>query len=144
METLTPHLSSFNRASGAMLDGNAFGMAAALWIAGAFAVAASTDRTPLRLVTVAAAGLVLVATWGSGSQSAFLAAAVGGIGAAYGLWRTRTALNRRLAWSAAAAGLVAVVALAGISQHQSAAIGPIARFEQVVEQATTDRPARDC
>jgi hypothetical protein len=83
---------------------------------------------------------LLVATWGSGSQSAFLAATVAGIGAAYGLWRARPAWNRRtLAWSAAAAALVAVVALGSIGRLRSAAIGPIARFELVVEEATSQR-----
>jgi hypothetical protein len=131
---------SFDRASGAMLDGNAFGMAAALWIAGALAVAASTGRAPVRLMTMAAAALLLVATWGSGSQSAFLAATVGGVGVAYGLWRSRTALNRRrLLWGAAAAGLVAVLIVGGISQLRSVAIGPIARFELVVRAATKHR-----
>jgi len=141
MDTLNAGIfASFSRASGAMLDGNAFGMAAALWIAGALAVAASTDRPTLRLTMVATAGLLLVAAWGSGSQSAFLAATVGGIGVAYGLWRTRTALNRRrLLWSAAAVGFVAVLTLGGISRLQSVAIGPIARFELVVEGATKDR-----
>jgi hypothetical protein len=141
MDTLNAGIfASFDRASGAMLDGNAFGMAAAVWIAGALAVAASTDRVPLRLMTAAAAGLLLVGTWGSGSQSAFLAAAVGGIGVAYGLWRTRATFGRRrLVWGAAAAGLVAVAVLAGISRLRPAAIGPIARFEQVVESATSQR-----
>jgi hypothetical protein len=137
MDTLNAGIfASFSRASGAMLDGNAFGMAAALWIAGALAVAASTDRWLVRLVTVAAAGLLLVAEWGSGSQSAFLAATVAGIGAGYGLWRARPAWNRRrLAWSAVAVGLVAVVALGGISRLRSVATGPITRFELVVEHA---------
>jgi hypothetical protein len=141
MDTLNAGIfASFSRASGAMLDGNAFGMAAALWIAGALAIAASTHRAPIRLMTIAAAGLLLVATWGSGSQSAFLAATVAGVGVAYGLWRTRTALNRRrLVWGAAAAGLVAVLALGGISRLRSVAIGPIARFELVVEAATQQR-----
>jgi hypothetical protein len=141
MDTLNAGIfASFSRASGAMLDGNAFGMAAALWVAGALAVAASTRRVPVRLMAVAAAGLLLMAAWGSGSQSAFLAAAVVGIGVAYGLWRARTGLNRRrLLWGAAAAGLVAVLALGGIRQLRSVAIGPIARFELVVEHTTRQR-----
>jgi hypothetical protein len=141
MDTLNADIfASFSRASGAMLDGNAFGMAAALWIAGALAVAATTDRVPVRFVSVTAAGLLLVAAWGSGSQSAFLAATVAGIGVAYGLWRTRTTLNRRrLVWCAAAVGLVAVVALGSNSRLRSVAIGPIARFELVVEAATSHR-----
>jgi hypothetical protein len=130
----------FRRASGAMLDGNAFGMAAALWIAGAVAVAASTDRVPLRVLTTSAAGLLLVAVWGSGSQSAFFVAAVGGIGVCYGLWRARTAWGGRRMISVGAAVLLVALAVVVGSRLRSGAIGPIARFNQVLQQAAPDGP----
>lgn len=125
------------RASGAMLDGNAFGMAAALWIAGAATLSASTVSVTVRTLLGVAAGVLLVTVWGSGSASAFFVAAVAGLTVAYGLWHTRkTWGGKRTYWLLATVLLVGVAAVGGIGRLRSVATGPVVRVAQRARAAT--------
>jgi O-Antigen ligase len=69
---------SLGRAVGTMRDANAFGVAMALWLP--FAAAKVGDAAGHRLVAMVWSAILIVlgiAIWGSGSRTAFLAAAVG-------------------------------------------------------------------
>src|SRR5262249_22458649 len=64
---------ALGRASGALLDGNAFGMVAALWFPIVLARALEIRGTPLlRLTAGLASAAVLIAVWASGSRTALL------------------------------------------------------------------------
>jgi hypothetical protein len=122
---------AFHRSAGLMLDGNAFGMSAALWMAGACALAATWPSLRARVALVAAAGCLALGTWASGSQSALLAVGLGGAGVAYGAWRARSATRWRARSLAAAAAIVVLVAVAlGLASRHSAAVGPVARLAE--------------
>ena len=130
--TLNPTVfAAFHRSAGLMLDGNAFGMSAALWTAGALALAASWTGLRTRFALGVAAGCLALGTWASGSQSALLALGLGGAGAAYGVWRDRFAIRWRVQSLAAAATLVVLVAAAlGLAIRHSSTVGPVARLAE--------------
>jgi O-antigen ligase len=122
---------ALHRSAGLMLDGNAFGMSAALWVAGAVALTA-TWTSPRAHAALALAALCLaVGAWASGSQSALLALAVGGLGAAYGAWRDRPSIRWRTGSVAATVGaLILVGGVGAFAARHSSAIGPIARLRE--------------
>jgi hypothetical protein len=133
--TLNPTVfAAFHRSAGLMLDGNAFGMVAALWVAGAIALTAYWSAGGAQVALLVAAVTLALGVWASGSQSALLALAVGSVGAAYGAWRDRPARQ----WGTRAvvlSALVAALALGGAAfavQHSSA-IGPLARLKEEVQ-----------
>lgn len=110
------------RASGTMLDANVCGTIAAMWIGGMAVIARPRQRLMLLAVLV-----LWVAIWGTGSKTAFAAAAVsaGGI-----LWSsTARGVSWRRVWPYAAA---AVALVATLMLLRPTVVGPIARMRQVL------------
>ena len=130
---------ALHRSAGLMLDGNAFGMSAALWVAGAIALSASWTSWRAQTALFVGAGCLALGAWASGSQSALLALAVGGLGAGYGAWRDRPTVLWSKPMIAASVGAVLLLGgLGAFAAGHSSAIGPIARLK---EQFDADRSA---
>ena len=124
----------FGRASGAMVDGNAFGMLTALWIAGAAIVGWSGRARWMRVAAVLATATLVTATWASGSRTALFVAAVIVIGVVYGAWRAA----RRTSWRVAAVVALTAVVLAGavwVTRQGSVTVSPLARLSLTLDAA---------
>ena len=112
------------RATGTMLDANAYGTAAAI----AGPVGFLVLRGPHRWVTVA--GMLVLAlnwagVWVSGSRTALMCALFGAAGLAIGLWRAREdRSSRRRAIGLLSAGIVVSLVIVF-----TAAIGPLQRID---------------
>jgi O-antigen ligase len=114
------------RATGAMLDANAFGLISAIWAIGLVVLVQS--QSPLRRLVVLSAATVLAAgTWVSGSRDALAALAIAGLGLLFGMWRSRPrwALVSAIGAVGIAGALLVAVRSGGL--HPSA-VGPIGRF----------------
>jgi hypothetical protein len=132
---------TFHRASGAMVDANAFGIIAALWLAGAIAVAAGAVDRWIRIGGSIVAVVLGLGVWGSGSQSALLLSALVGAGALYGVWRLPQVRRAPGAGWVAALAVVAVVAGAVVvNRGGSSAVGPVARLQMRWNQAMSGGP----
>jgi hypothetical protein len=97
------------RAAGALVDANASGMLAAMWVTGFLALAASAPGGAWRGLSVLGAAAAALATWCSGSRSALAAATIGvGVMLVGSLGSVRRPRRILLA----GVGVVAVMALA--------------------------------
>jgi len=123
------------RASGAMLDGNAFGMAAVLCGLLSLAMASAGRR---RFIAVMLP-LSLLAAWGSGSRSAFLAALLACVVGITALPFARLLPRRRNRASAAAALLLAFVAVVAVASRLTET-GPLHRLRQSISVLGGVRP----
>jgi hypothetical protein len=110
------------RAAGALMDANSSGMLAATWLTGFIALAASTGRRGVRALGIVGAVAAALATWCSGSRSAFLAAAIGL--AVTSIGSARILRGRRQAVLAALAAVAVAVVILTFSQSTS----PLARI----------------
>jgi hypothetical protein len=93
---------SMGRAAGTLMDGNAFGIVAALWGPGFVALAQTMERPKSVIVGAGGLALAFVGVYTSGSRTALIALAIGMVGVVLQAWRswsseTRTKpLSRRL------------------------------------------------
>lgn len=106
------------RASGTLLDANAYGVCAVLAAVSAMAVLPGTRPLALPAVVVA---INVAGLWMSGSRAALVTAVVVAGAAGLALWRT--GLNRRVL-----AGAAAVTAIAAVVVMASGASGPLRRL----------------
>ncbi len=114
------------RAAGALMDANSSGMLAAMWLTGFIALAASTGRRGVRAFGIVGAVAAALATWCSGSRSAFLAAAIGvGVTAIGSVGIVR---SRRRAVLTATAVLTAAVVMLTFSRIGPQSTSPLARI----------------
>jgi hypothetical protein len=74
---------SLNRAAGSLIDGDAFGALAALWILGFLALAAQSDSRARSAAYAVAAAMALAGMWATGSRIALVGA---GMGLLFALW----------------------------------------------------------
>ena len=113
------------RATGTMLDANAYGTAAA--IAGPVGFIALRDQhrwsTPVGVIVLA---LNWAGVWVSGSRTALLCALFGAAGLAIGLWQARGEDARA---RSRAIGLVAAAAAVSLVIYSTTAIGPLQRTD---------------
>jgi hypothetical protein len=122
--------SVMGRAAGTMLDGNALGIIAALWIPFAMAKTADSALQKSRSAGawLAAAAILCGALWASGSRSALLAATIGlVITTASTIAATQSRRSALLA-----AGALAFVALLAVALAPSAVGGPIGRLRDSI------------
>ena len=124
------------RASGGMLDANAFGMIAALWAPVVIGLVRGRSW-PARTTGGLAAVLLAAGAWASGSRSALAALVIGGLALAYGVARMRP--KRALV---GLAGVVAIVAIAlgaaRIAGRHASAVGPIPRLLAMLPSTRAD------
>jgi hypothetical protein len=120
----TPAWASLRRATGTMLDANAYGVTAA--IAGLVAVLALRRRSSRYALSAAVVVLFvnLAGMWMSGSRTALICAIGGVAGLGAGLWRSPWRSPRRLVPTAALATLVVIAALVAMGP----AVGPLGRL----------------
>lgn len=131
---------ALGRASGTMLDGNAFGAAAALAAAGAFAVAAFSRSWSWKLATIAAGALCCAGAWSSASRTALLIVVTAGVGVVMAGCLSSSARTRRLTfWSGGALALVIGVALLAIPLDRWG--GPMARLSDSLGTRAWSRSA---
>jgi hypothetical protein len=127
-----PSWTALHRATGTMLDANAYGMGAAL--AGPMAFIALRGTRWKQGTTVATVILIvnIIGMWMSGSRTALITAVAGMAGIALANWSSSRTFVRRMVpiTAAAVAVLAAVVFLAG------RAIGPIGRLLEGPQGAT--------
>ena len=116
---------TWKRATGTMLDANAYGTAAA--IAGPVGFIALRDQyrwsTPVGVIVLA---LNWAGVWVSGSRTALLCALFGAAGLAIGLWRARGEDARS---GSRALGLVAAAGAVTLVIFSTAAVGPLQRTD---------------
>jgi O-antigen ligase len=110
------------RSAGALMDANSSGMLAAMWLTGFIALAASSERRGVRALRIVGAVAAALATWCSGSRSAFLAAAIG-IGVTF-IGSVQIVRYRRRAVLTALAVLAVAILILTFSQSTS----PLARI----------------
>lgn len=139
------HWGSENRAAGSLLDGDAFGALAALWLLGFLAIAARARSGRAAGAWLAAAFFALGAVWATGSRIAFLGAAAGLViaaAAAVGLLRSNTSLRPRVNFKTVAIAIaLAVVAVVGITLLSSSQ-SPVARLRASLPQPSRDEVLR--
>ena len=118
---------SFGRASGTMLDANAFGTVVALWlpVAGAQWLESVGRRFWAAALWTGAIVVLAVALWATGSRTALLLAVVAVAVLAVSAWPLLRA--RRGLWLAAFA-LVAVAVVGAMSGARSSSTGPLGRL----------------
>jgi len=130
---------SLRRAAGALMDANASGMLAAMWLTGFMALAASAPSGVVRGVSVFGAAAAALATWCSGSRSALAAATIGVgvmlIGSLGSVRRPRRMLSAGVAAFAVAA-LVLMLVVGGLLPPQSTS--PLARIVASVPGGPTE------
>jgi hypothetical protein len=121
---------SIHRAAGTLMDGNAFGMLAALW-APTFLVLGA-GRGPAGIAAAALAfALAAGGVWTSGSRTALLAAVVGTTIAAFEIpWHVSSARLRR-GWTSAVLGVAALL-VALIALLPSVSTTPIERARHLL------------
>jgi O-antigen ligase len=126
---------AIRRASGALLDANLSGMAAACWMPAFVALAWSSK--PRWRIPIASAAVLLsfAAVWSSGSRTALLAALVGiGFTLVAAARQTTVAIRRR---SAVAIGATAVAALVLFSVLPLPTVGPLERLRAGIQHASS-------
>ena len=121
---------ALGRASGGMLDGNAFGTIAALWLPLTLAWALQPERR--RRERAASGGLALVLAvgmWASGSRTALLTGVIGTATVVLTLVRA-SGLTRRtvMLWGGAAVAVVGI----GFASLPAATVGPLRRVMELV------------
>lgn len=121
----TPAWASLRRATGTMLDANAYGTTAAIAGPAALAILWNGDRPWHRPAAVAVLAINWAGLWMSGSRTALLCGLAGAAGVALGLRPRSPRLSVKIA-----AGAVLVVALVGAMVWSSDAIGPLARLRE--------------
>jgi hypothetical protein len=130
---------SLGRAGSTLLDANASGAVAALWIGGVVAAADGLRRYPV-LWTAAGVAACWLAVWASGSRTAFAAAL---LTTAFVLWsaisRDNAAVlrSKRGLLAAVTGGVAIAVVLALASQR---AVGPLARIVDSLDSVTSSSP----
>ncbi len=116
----------YNRATGSLDDGNAFGAVAGFWVGGFLALGAASRRPMLRAATVLGACAAFAGLWMTGSRMALLAAL---IPAAFGVWFAITARKwTRRDFAVAAVSVAGVLAVVTFFALQSSAASPLARI----------------
>jgi len=116
----------YRRATASLDDGNAFGAVAGFWIGGLLALAASAERTSLRVLAVIGAGIAGAGLWATGSSSALIAAGIVGVLALwYVVTRRRVPVRDVLFIGVPAIALIA--AFAFFAARNSTA-NPLVRF----------------
>ena len=118
---------SLGRATGLMLDANAYGVIAAL-AAPLAALAARDLSPPLRWYGMAAFVINWAGVWVSGSRTALLCAAAGTVAFAIGTVAHRRV--RRMVWVSAAGVLAALVVAAALAVTLSRTTSPFERTEE--------------
>ncbi|MDA1185959.1 MAG: hypothetical protein O2930_15115, partial [Acidobacteria bacterium] len=118
---------SLGRATGLMLDANAYGVVAAL-AAPLAALAATVLAPPFRWFGVAAFVINWGGVWASGSRTALLCAAAGTVAFAIGEVARRGA--RRVIWVSAAGVLAALVVAGALAVTLSRTTSPFERTEE--------------
>ena len=114
-----------NRASGLMLDGNSFGMAAAIWAPLAVVVFRRMGRP---LIGTAFCALLLAGVWATGSRTAFLTAIAGLSAVIVTTLRSTGGWRSRIVPLGALAGVVLVLAMAFAVGDRS---NPLARISEL-------------
>ena len=127
----TAQWSGLGRATGTLLDANAFGICAALAGPTAMLALHFTRARPSTRLAAAVMVINLAGVWVSGSRTAAVCALVGAAAVAVALWRSSAAATRRTLPVAAAGAAVVLVVLA----VAGGAIGPARRI--------LDLPARE-
>ena len=125
------------RASGTMLDGNAFGVMEALASGGLFAWALDADR-PRWWLIAPLVGFAWLGLWGSGSRTALTLGIAILVAVAWRPIASRSATNRLLRWevaSAAAAGLLLATLLASVDVP---AVGVVKRLRDSLPDASLE------
>lgn len=131
---------ALGRASGTMLDGNAFGAASALAAAAAFALAAGGGARAQRISSAAAGILCCAGAWASASRTALLIVVAAGTGVAVAGCVSRSVRTRRLTlWSAGALVVAASVTLTAIPVERLG--GPLARLSSSLGTQAWSRTA---
>ena len=124
------------RASGGMLDANAFGMIAAVWAPAVIELARGRSwsvRAPAFVVAAALAAGV----WASGSRTAIAALLIGAVFLAVAIARERP--KWALAGAAGVAAIILlVVGLVRVSGAHTSTVGPIPRFKAMLAGTSTD------
>jgi hypothetical protein len=131
----TVQWASLRRASGTLLDSNAYGVAAAIAGPAGFAMIRSFVRPGPPVLGIAVLTVNLLGVWMSGSRTAFLCGTAGTLALAAGLWRSGRAgmpASVRTVVLASAAAVAIVVSVSG-------AIGPLRRF---IDMPTGDAVSR--
>lgn len=119
------------RASGLMQDGNAFGVAVAMWVGGAIALATVAGDLRYARGGWILAAVLFAAVWASGSRTALLAALLALAGGAIGLWRSLQTRRARVSVGAAGiAGLALAAVLMAFGPGE--AVGPAARVRSFI------------
>jgi O-Antigen ligase len=114
------------RAAGALMDANSSGMLAAMWLTGFIALAASTERRGVRALGMSGAVAAALATWCSGSRSAFLAAAIG-VGVTF-IGSVQVVRHRRRAVLTALVVFAVAVVILTFSRIGPQSTSPLARI----------------
>ena len=125
---------ALGRASGTVLDGNVAGAIAACWIGG-WALLTARGPRGWRAPGIALIVLLWLAVWATGSRTAFGAALITSVVTAAGFLRTRLSM-RAVTSGAALALLVAVIAYSGLSLNRNHIVGPLARIQAMVPDAS--------
>lgn len=130
------------RASGLMLDANAFGMSASLTLAIAMAIAIQARRRDVSLVVAVFVFAAWAGIWGSGSRTALLVGAVSTMAALVAALRTsRTRRMRLLVVSGVIVAALSMAAAVAMSRQQT--VGPVARIKGWLAQPGPAKSARE-
>jgi hypothetical protein len=127
---------SLNRAGGTLVDGDAFGVLAAMWTMGFLALSIGTTGWRFRLA-VAAQALAWAALWATGSRSALaLAAGAAGLTAILAAvqWLRR---GSRIPVRKLLAGAAVLIVLATVIVSSSSANNPARRLAVMMDTAST-------
>jgi hypothetical protein len=123
----TPEWASLGRATGLMLDANAYGMLAALAAPLAALAACSLDPR-VRWYGAAAFAINWGGVWMSGSRTALLCALAGTV--AFAINEVRRRRVRRVVWMSAVGALTALLAALALTVTLSRTTGPLERTEE--------------
>lgn len=129
----TPYWTGLRRATGTLLDANAFGTCAALAGPAALLAFRSSRWPHAQRATIAIFAVNLAGLWVSGSRASLLCGVVATSGTAFALWRSADARSRRGLLLAGGAALAA----AAIAAAASGAIGPARRLFERPEGASS-------
>lgn len=126
-----------NRAAGSLLDGDAFGALAALWVLAFLAIASRARPVWGAAIAVVFAPVALGAVWATSSRIALLGAAAGVlfvVAASVSLLRTQGRVRARLT-AVAVVALVLIAGFAGVLRYASSQ-NPIARLRATIPNFT--------
>ena len=124
------------RASGGMLDANAFGMIAAIWAPGVVELARGRSWA-IRGPAYAMAAVLAAGVWASGSRTAIAALVIGAACFVIAIARERP--KWALAGAASVAAIILlVVGLVRVSGAHASTVGPVPRFKAMLAGTSTD------